>query len=51
MVVVCRLTGYILAIPTKTLGLDNGKLAEMFLERVVLFMGLPWKCIPIMLPF
>ena len=41
MVVVCRLTGYILAIPTQKLGLDSRKLAEIVLERVVFFMGLP----------
>ena len=41
MVVVCRLTGYILAIPTQKLGLDSRKLAEIFLERVVFFLGLP----------
>ena len=41
MVVLCRLTGYVLAIPTQKLGLDSRKLAEMFLERVVFFMGLP----------
>ena len=43
MVGVCRLTGYILAIPTQELGLDSRKLAEIFLERVVFFMGLPKK--------
>ena len=41
MVVVCRLSGYVLAIPTTKSGLDSRKAAELFLERVVLFMGLP----------
>ena len=40
MVVVCRLTGYILAMPTQKWGLDSRKLAEIVLERVVFFMGL-----------
>ena len=30
-----------MAIPTRKLGLDSRKLAEIFLDRVVLFMGLP----------
>ena len=41
MVVVCRLTGYILAIPTQKLGLDSQKLAETYFGRVVFFMGFP----------
>ena len=41
MVVVCRLSGYVLAIPTTKSGLDSHKAAELFLERVVFFMGLP----------
>ena len=41
MVVVCRLSGYVLAIPTTKRGLDSRKAAELFLERVVFFMGLP----------
>ena len=41
MVVLCRLTGYILAIPTQKLGLDSRKLAEIFLETVVFFRELP----------
>ena len=38
--VVCRFTGYVLAIPTTKLGMDSRKAATLFLERVVFFMGL-----------
>ena len=41
MVVVCRLSGYVMAIPTTKSGLDSRKAAELFLERAVFFMGLP----------
>ena len=41
MVVVCRFTGYVLAIPTTKLGMDSRKAATLSLERVVFFMGLP----------
>ena len=39
MVVVCRLSGYVMAIPTTKNGLDSRKVAELLLERVVFFMG------------
>ena len=35
MVVVCRLSGYMMAMPTTKSGLDSRKAAELFLERVV----------------
>ena len=38
---VCRFTGYVLAIPTTKLGMDSRKAATLFLERVVFFMELP----------
>ena len=41
LVVVCRLSGYILAIPCKKEGLNAKKVAHMFLEKCVSFMGLP----------
>ena len=40
MIVVCRLTGYILAVPCDK-SLTATQLAHLFLERVVGFMGLP----------
>ena len=40
MIVVCRLTGYILAVPCDK-SLTAKQLAHLFLERVVGFMGLP----------
>ena len=40
MAVVCRLTGYILAVPCSNT-LSSEALASLFLERVVSFMGLP----------
>ena len=41
MVVVCRLTGYVLAIPCAKAGLDSRQAAELFLRHCVFFMGLP----------
>ena len=41
MVVVCRLSGYVMAILTTKCWLDSRKAAELFLEHVVFFMGLP----------
>ena len=41
LVIVCRLTGYILPIPCLKKGLDSEKVAELFLGRCVFFMGLP----------
>ena len=41
LIVVCRLSGYIIAIPTRKKGLDAAKLARIFLERCVFFMGIP----------
>ena len=41
MLVVCRLSGYALAIPTTKRGLDSRKAAELLLEHVAFFMGLP----------
>ena len=41
MIVVCRLLGYFLALPTQKLGLDSRKVAEILLDRVVFFVGLP----------
>ena len=40
-VIVCRLTGYILAIPCQQKGLDTRKAAQLFLDRCVFFMGMP----------
>ena len=41
LIVVCRLSGYIIAIPTRKKGLDAAKLVRIFLERYVFFMGIP----------
>ena len=41
MVVVCRLSGYVMAIPTTKSGLDSRKAAELFWGRVLFFTGLP----------
>ena len=41
LVVVCRLSGYILAIPCQKAGLTAVSLAQIFLEKCVPFMGLP----------
>ena len=41
MVVVCRLTGYVLAIPCAKAGVDSRQAAELFLRPCVFFMGLP----------
>ena len=40
-VIVCRLSGYIVAIPCKKEGLTAKRLAELFLSNCVNFMGLP----------
>ena len=40
MVLVCRLTGYIIAVPCNS-NLSSAELAALFLERLVSFMGLP----------
>ena len=39
--IVCRLTGYILAIPCQQKGLDTRKAALLFSDRRVFFMGMP----------
>ena len=41
LVVVCRLSGYIVAIPCQKAGLTAPILAKMFLEKCVCFMGIP----------
>jgi len=41
LVIVCRLSGYILAIPCQKAGLTAISLAQLFLEKCVCFMGLP----------
>ena len=41
IVIVCRLTGYILAIPVLKAGFDAEQAAALFLHRCVFFMGLP----------
>ena len=41
MVIVCRLTGYVKAIPCCKKGLTSCKAAELFLHRCGFFMGLP----------
>ena len=41
MVIVCRLTGYVMALPCCKEGLTSRKAAELFLHRCGLFMGLP----------
>ena len=41
LVVVCRLTGYIVAIPVRKEGFDAVQCAHTFLERCVFFMGIP----------
>ena len=41
MVIVCRMTGYVMAIPCRKEGLDNRKAAELFLQICGFFMGLP----------
>ena len=40
-VIVCRISGYVTAIPCKKEGLTAKKVAHMFLEKCVTFMGLP----------
>jgi len=40
-VIVCRLSGYILAIPCQKTGLTAISLAQLFLERCIPFMGIP----------
>ena len=40
MVVLCRLTGYIIAVPCNS-NLSSAELAALLLERMVSFMGLP----------
>ena len=40
-VIVCRLSGYVVAIPVRKEGLTSKKVAEIFLEKCVSFMGLP----------
>ena len=41
MVIVCRLTGIVMAIPCCKEGLTSRKAADLFLHRSVFFMGLP----------
>ena len=41
MVINCRLTGYVMAIPCCKEGLTSHKAAELFLHRCAVFMGLP----------
>ena len=41
MVIVCRLTGYVMARTCCKEGLTSRKAAEIFLHRCRLFMGLP----------
>ena len=41
MVIVCRLTGYILAIPCKQEGLTSHKAAALFLHYCAFFTGIP----------
>ena len=41
MVIVCRLTGYILAIPCRQEGLTSHKAAALFLHHCALFTGMP----------
>jgi len=41
VVIVCRSTGYIIGIPVLKKGLDSAKFAELFLERVVFWTGIP----------
>ena len=41
LVAVCRLTGYIVAIPVRKKGFDAVQCAHTFLERCALFMGIP----------
>jgi len=41
LVIVCRLSGYIVALPCEKAGLSAISLAKLFLERCVCFMGLP----------
>ena len=40
LVVVCCLSSYVIAIPTRKRGLDAAKLAHILLERCVFFMGI-----------
>ena len=40
-VIVCRLSGFVFAIPCAARGLDAQKCAKLFLERCVVFTGLP----------
>ena len=41
LVVVCRATGYIIAIPTAMQGLSKEEVAELFLEECVFFTAIP----------
>ena len=41
MVIVCRQTGYVLAIPCQEKGLDSKSAASLFLDRCVHMLGLP----------
>ena len=41
MVIVCRPTGYVLAIPCEEKGLDSKSAASLFLDRCVHMFGLP----------
>ena len=45
MVVVCRLSGYIVAIPCSKDGLTSEETAKLFLEHCVHFMGLPCEIV------
>ena len=41
MFIVCRQTGYVLAIPCREKGLDSKSAATLFLDRCVPMFGLP----------
>ena len=45
MVVVCRLSGYIVAIPCSKEGLTSQQTARLFLDNCVCFMGLPCEIV------
>ena len=46
MVIVCRQTGYVLAIPCQEKGLDSKSAASLFLDRCVHMFGLPKEFFP-----
>jgi len=43
LVIVCRLSGYVMAIPCRKAGLTAEHCARLFLEHVVAFFGLPFE--------